>query len=154
MSSGPEGAGPEGAGLEQRVAAYGLLIDDGRVLLVRAGDDTDVPGRWFLPGGGVEHGEDPDDTVRRECLEETGLVVTVGELVGVWSEMIEAEARSVDGLSVEVHSVCIVFEIESWSGELRGGTGADDEHVSWEPIDDDDDARMDFVRASLRGREG
>jgi 8-oxo-dGTP diphosphatase len=144
--SEPEGSFPEGPGLEQRVAAYGLLVDDGRVLLVRAGDDSDVPGRWFLPGGGVEHGEDPVDAVRREFLEETGLVVAVGDLVGVWSEMIEAEARG-----VEVHSVCIVFEIESWSGELRAGAGADGERVSWEPIDDDD-ARMDFVRAALRGR--
>jgi ADP-ribose pyrophosphatase YjhB (NUDIX family) len=142
---------PEEAGLEQRVAAYGLLVDDGRVLLVRAGDDTDVPGRSFLPGGGVEHGEDPDDTVRREFLEETGLVVTVGQVVGVWSEMIEAETRSVDGHSVEVHSVCIVFEIESWTGEVRAAAGmANGEHVSWEPIDDDDDARMEFVRAALR----
>jgi 8-oxo-dGTP diphosphatase len=138
----------EPSGLEQRVAAYGLLVDDGRVLLVRAGDASDVPGRWFLPGGGVEHGEDPDDTVRREYLEETGLVVAVGDLVGVWSEMIEAEARG-----VEVHSVCIVFEIESWSGELRADDRTAGEHVSWEPIDDDDDddARMEFVRAALRG---
>jgi 8-oxo-dGTP diphosphatase len=103
-----------------------------------------VPGRWFLPGGGVEHGEDPIDTVRREFLEETGLIVLPGDVVGVWSEMIEAESRGVD-----VHSVCIVFAIESWSGDLSSAAEGD-ERASWELIGADDDARMDFVRAALR----
>jgi 8-oxo-dGTP diphosphatase len=135
---------PAERGLEQRVAAYGLLVDGDRALLVQAGGSSDVPGRWFLPGGGVEHGEDPIDTVRREFLEETGLIVFPGDVVGVWSEMIEAESRG-----VEVHSVCIVFAIESWSGDLSSPAEGD-ERASWELIGADDDARMDFVRAALR----
>jgi 8-oxo-dGTP diphosphatase len=131
-------------GLEQRVAAYGLLLDGGRALVVRADAGTDVEARWFLPGGAVEYGEDPVDTVRREFLEETGLVVSVGDVVGVWSEMIEAETRG-----VEVHSVCIVFAVESWSGEVR--ESGDGERVSWQSVGEDDDARLDFVRAALRG---
>jgi 8-oxo-dGTP pyrophosphatase MutT (NUDIX family) len=124
------------------VAAYGLLVDDDQVLVVQAGPASDVPGRWFLPGGGVEHGEDPVETVQREFLEETGLAVAVGELVGVWSEMIEASARA-----VEVHSVAIVYEIDSWTGEVAP---LDDAVVAWQPIAPDDDARMDFVRRALR----
>jgi len=129
-------------GREQRIAAYGLLIDDDRVLVVQAGAASDVPGRWFLPGGRVEHGEDPVETVQREFLEETGLAVGIGEPVGVWSEMIEATARD-----VEVHSVAIVYEIESWAGELAS---LDDAIATWQPIADDDQARMGFVRAALR----
>jgi ADP-ribose pyrophosphatase YjhB (NUDIX family) len=128
---------------EQRIAAYGLLVDHDEVLLVEGGDDSDVPGRLFLPGGGVEHGEEPTETVRREFREETGLDVTVGELLGVWSEMIEASVRG-----VEIHSVSIVYEIESWSRELTPAH----ERVSWEPVGTDDEARMDFVRAVLRAR--
>jgi ADP-ribose pyrophosphatase YjhB (NUDIX family) len=139
---------PSERGLEQRVAAYGLLVDGDRALLVQAGGETDVPGPWFLPGGGVEHGEDPIDTVRREFFEETGLVVSVGDVVGVWSEMIEAESRG-----VEVHSVCIVFSIETWSGELSAG-GERGERASWELVGADDDARMHFVRAALRDHLG
>jgi ADP-ribose pyrophosphatase YjhB (NUDIX family) len=126
---------------EQRVAAYGLLVDDDTVLLVEGAADSDVPGRWFLPGGGVEHGEEPTETVRREFAEETGLDVTVGDLLGVWSEMIEASVRG-----VEVHSVSIVYEIDSWSGELA----PEHERVSWEVVGADDEARMEFVRAVLR----
>jgi ADP-ribose pyrophosphatase YjhB (NUDIX family) len=128
---------------EQRIAAYGLLVVDDEVLLVQGAADSDVPGRYFLPGGGVEHGEEPTATVRREFSEETGLDVTVGELLGVWSEMIEASVRG-----VEVHSVSIVYEIESWTGQIA----ARHDRVTWEAVGSDDEARMDFVRAALRGR--
>lgn len=43
---------------------------DGRVLLAQRADD----GRWALPGGILDPGEQPADGVVRECLEETGVV--------------------------------------------------------------------------------
>jgi 8-oxo-dGTP diphosphatase len=132
---------------EQRIAAYGLLIDGDLVLMVQAGERSDVPGRWFLPGGGVEHGEDPVEIVQREFREETGLAVAVGEVVGVWSEMIEASVRG-----VEVHAVSIVYEIESWTGEMAGSPDDSSEKAAWQPIADDDESRMRFVRSALRAR--
>jgi ADP-ribose pyrophosphatase YjhB (NUDIX family) len=61
----------------------GALVhdDDGRLLVVRRATE---PGRglWSVPGGRVEPGEDDDTAVRREVLEETGLHVVVGMLVG------------------------------------------------------------------------
>jgi len=60
----------EGARWVIRPSAYGLLEDqDGRVAVVRSRDGT------FLPGGGVEAGEMPEDAIRRETLEECGLIV-------------------------------------------------------------------------------
>lgn len=53
-----------------RVAAFGVCVNDGQVLLSRFAD-----GRWTLPGGGVDFGEDPHDGVIREVDEETGYVV-------------------------------------------------------------------------------
>jgi len=67
----------------QRIGTYGICIDDeDRVLLVRASKQSNAPGSWFLPGGGLEHGEAPLDGLRREVAEETGLVVTCGHLIG------------------------------------------------------------------------
>jgi 8-oxo-dGTP diphosphatase len=43
-------------------------------------------GKWMLPGGGVEHGEHPEETVVRELREETGYHVTVGALLEVGSD--------------------------------------------------------------------
>jgi len=41
---------------------------------------------WTTPGGRVEFGESPIDTLKREVLEESGLDVVVEELVGVYSK--------------------------------------------------------------------
>lgn len=60
----------------------GLAYDDeGRLLLVRRANDPGQ-GRWSVPGGRVEPGEDDAAALVREMREETGLDVLVGPLVG------------------------------------------------------------------------
>jgi 8-oxo-dGTP diphosphatase len=61
----------------QRVAAYGLARRGDEVLLVHTAANT-----WWLPGGGVEFGESPEECVAREFEEETGLDVKVGLIRG------------------------------------------------------------------------
>ncbi|MFI6849243.1 NUDIX domain-containing protein [Kitasatospora sp. NBC_00085] len=61
-------------------AAIAVVLDDqGRVLLIQRADD----GRWALPGGILDPGEQPADGVVRECLEETGVVAVPEVLAGV-----------------------------------------------------------------------
>jgi 8-oxo-dGTP pyrophosphatase MutT (NUDIX family) len=58
------------------------VLPDGRIVLIRRRDN----GRWGLPGGMVDWGEDIPTTVRRELAEETGLdLVKIRRLVGVYS---------------------------------------------------------------------
>ncbi|KLU09173.1 NUDIX domain-containing protein [Kocuria sp. SM24M-10] len=56
-----------------------VLRDDGRVLLARRSDN----GNWGLVSGIVEPGEEPAVTAVRECLEETGVVAVVEDLVAI-----------------------------------------------------------------------
>lgn len=72
-----------------RLAAYAVCLDEDRVLLARhvAGNGETT---WTLPGGGVEHGEDPFDAVTRELLEETGYNGVIERLLGVDSRVIPA----------------------------------------------------------------
>jgi mutator protein MutT len=67
--------------MEPRLAVGAVVLrEDGAVLLVRRAHPPAV-GSWTLPGGKVEPGETPERAIAREVLEETGLVVSVGEIL-------------------------------------------------------------------------
>lgn len=70
-------------GEERLIRCVGAVIHDenGRLLLVRRATEPGR-GRWSLPGGRVEPGESDGAALRRELVEEVGLEVQVGELVG------------------------------------------------------------------------
>jgi 8-oxo-dGTP pyrophosphatase MutT (NUDIX family) len=58
-----------------RVSAYGLAVEADRLLLTRLSQASPIfePGRWHLPGGGIDPGEQPVEALAREFREETGL---------------------------------------------------------------------------------
>ena len=100
----------------RRSAAYAVATDpDGRVLLVRASSKSGTPGAWSLPGGAVDHGEDPTHTVVRETATETGLSVTVTELRDVLADM-----RSLPHRGVTIHTDRLIYAVS-----VRGGTLVD-----------------------------
>ena len=100
---------------------------DGQVLLTRNSARGPHPGAWTLPGGGIDHGEDPRASVVREVREETGLVCTPGEVLDVTSTHFEGTAPS--GRREDFHALQIVFEVGVDGGEPRvvetGGTTDD-----------------------------
>jgi 8-oxo-dGTP diphosphatase len=70
------GAHPQLEACVLRESAYGLVLgDDGRLAVVRTRAGV------YLPGGGIEAGETPPEAVRREALEECGLIVWPGACV-------------------------------------------------------------------------
>jgi 8-oxo-dGTP diphosphatase len=58
------------------------IVADGLVLGCERARPPEVAGRWEFPGGKVEPGEDEVDALVRECEEELGVVIAVGERVG------------------------------------------------------------------------
>jgi 8-oxo-dGTP diphosphatase len=82
------------------------VLSDGRVVLIKRRDN----GRWGLPGGLVDWGEDLPTAVVRELREETGLeIVAIGRLVGVYSS---------PSRDPRMHSVCVAIEAQV-TGETR-----------------------------------
>lgn len=66
------------------VSVAGVVVrEDGRILVIRRDDN----GHWEAPGGVLELDESFEDGVRREILEETGLVVEVERLTGVYKNL-------------------------------------------------------------------
>jgi 8-oxo-dGTP pyrophosphatase MutT (NUDIX family) len=93
----------------QRLAAYAIVVADGRILLTQLSHRTGWPGGWTLPGGGVDHGEHPRDTVVRETFEETGQRVSDPVLVDVESE--HFEGVSPRGVLEDFHAVRLLFTV-------------------------------------------
>ena len=87
-----------------------------KVLLTRRTDN----GRWCLPGGAMDPGESASECCAREVLEETGLVVTVGRLIGVYSTP-HRITECADGNRKQ--ALDLVFEAVRISGELSVSDG-------------------------------
>ena len=109
----------------QRVGAYALVHDDdGRVLLCRMSASTPTPGRWTLPGGGLRHGEAPEDAVVRELSEETGLRGVIEGIAGVHSNLYTG------GNGDSIHGVRIIYRVIG-SGSVRAESDETTDHAEW-----------------------
>jgi 8-oxo-dGTP diphosphatase len=68
------------------LAQKALIVRDGCVLFVRKHEQApDQGGRWELPGGRVETGEDLDAALCREIREEVGLDISPGRPLAMWT---------------------------------------------------------------------
>jgi ADP-ribose pyrophosphatase YjhB (NUDIX family) len=114
-----------------RVGAYAVVVRDGAVLLARwVGSD---PPRWTLPGGGLDHGEDPRQGAVREVEEETGYRVELRQLLTV--ESFRGLVQRPDG-PVDHQTICILYTAEVVGGELRDEVGGSTDAAAWFPLAD------------------
>jgi 8-oxo-dGTP diphosphatase len=115
-----------------KVAAYAVCRTDDRILLARYVSPDGSQRHWTLPGGSVEHAEDPYDAVVREVAEETGYDVEVERLLGVDSRTWPVDDR--DGLGVlELHGFGIFYSVRVVGGELRHEIGGSTDRAEWVP---------------------
>ncbi|MEV4638196.1 NUDIX domain-containing protein [Actinoplanes sp. NPDC049548] len=111
----------------RRIGAYGLCRDTaGRALLAHNSPLSAFPGLWTLPGGGVEQGEDPDDTVVREFAEETGLQVRITGLHSV-----TADVFRLPHTDTWEHTDRIIYDVEIVGGDLRDEASGTTDRVAW-----------------------
>lgn len=108
LDAGLEPAPAEEVVPHQRVAAYAVVVADGALLLTQLSSRVHAaPGRWTLPGGGLDLGEDPVAGLVREVWEESGQDAEVGELLDVQTQHWVGRAPS--GVLEDFHAVRLVY---------------------------------------------
>ncbi|MGA5301347.1 NUDIX hydrolase [Nucisporomicrobium flavum] len=130
----------------RRIAAYAVATDpEGRVLLVRASTRSGTPGVWSLPGGAVDHGEDPNHTVVRETAAETGLSVAVTGLRDVLADM-----RSLPHRGVTIHTDRLIYEVSVRGGNLIDRVGQPTDMARWHTLEEAQELKLrPFTAAAL-----
>ncbi|MFG1950139.1 (deoxy)nucleoside triphosphate pyrophosphohydrolase [Micromonospora sp. NPDC048830] len=115
-----------------RVIVGAAIIADGRVLACARSAPPEVAGMWEFPGGKVEPGESETAALARECAEELGVRVEVGQRVGRNVRM--AHGRSV----LKVYTARLLHDDQPKALEhsaLRWLSAAELDTVTWLPAD-------------------
>ncbi|WP_223789482.1 NUDIX hydrolase [Marinicella meishanensis] len=63
------------------MAAWAVIENQEKILLIERSSSTSRPGQWCFPGGGIKFNEKPEEACVREAKEETDLDVLINELV-------------------------------------------------------------------------
>ncbi|HEX6683801.1 MAG TPA: NUDIX domain-containing protein [Candidatus Limnocylindrales bacterium] len=104
--------GPDGLHRAQRFAAYAVATDrQRRVLLTRVAPNYPGAGRWHLPGGGTDYGEQPGAALIRELAEETGQRGRLVELLGVASHR-DPASLGPEGYPIDWHGVRAFYRVQ------------------------------------------
>jgi ADP-ribose pyrophosphatase YjhB (NUDIX family) len=105
-------------------AAVVVFDEERRLLLVKRGPEVTQSGKWSIPAGYVDYGEEIREAAARELHEETGLTARIGAAVFVASNFHDPAKLTVG----------VWFSGTVTGGELRAGDDAVD--VAWFALDD------------------
>lgn len=98
---------------KMRIGVYGIILREDEILLCRLSKNIRFyAGFWTLPGGGLEFGEHPEETLVREVYEETGLRASPGKLIGINNLTRDIDER-------QFQSIQIIYLVDKMSGSLR-----------------------------------
>lgn len=130
-----------------RLAAYGVIRRDDRILLCRVAPGNLGAGLWTLPGGGMEFGESPEAAAVREVEEETGYLARVTGEPTIHSD---TGAWPFSAGPVRYHTIRFIYPMETIGGaERREVDGSTDEFAWFTPADVESVRLADIVERAL-----
>jgi 8-oxo-dGTP diphosphatase len=130
------------------VGVGAVILHHDRILLIQRGH-APLKGEWSLPGGALELGETLEEGIRREVLEETGLIVDPVAIVEVFDRIVrDAENR------VQFHYVLVDYLCRVTGGELACATDAADARwVTRDQLDSIAPFTVEVIHKALRMAE-
>ena len=105
--------------------AQKALITNGKQLLLvkKSNDDPHHPNEWEIPGGRIEFGENLEEHLKREIMEEVGLEIEIGAPFGMWTWIMKKGSDEIQVIAVA--SICTVV-----SGSLTSQNQVEDDFLS------------------------
>lgn len=115
--------------VEKHIGAYGIIIHDNNVALVKKARGG-YKGKLDLPGGGIEHTENPAETLEREILEEAGIRVNNFSLLDATATNIKWEMK--EDVWEDLHHIGILYVVEVDDLDLKqAADGLDSDGCNW-----------------------
>jgi ADP-ribose pyrophosphatase YjhB (NUDIX family) len=134
--------------VDLRVAAYAVVTGERGMLLAHWTDRRHD--HWSLPGGGLEPGEHPEQTVLREVEEETGYLVELDDLLEVHNRVVPAGER-LDLGPRTFQQISFVYRARIVGGDLRAEADGSTDAAAWFGHDEVDAlSRIDLVDLGRR----
>jgi len=120
---------------------YGLIINDGKIVLIKKANGP-YTGKLDLPGGSFEFGETPEETLKREILEEVGIEIKNYELYDANSVLVD---WNWDGDLYKVHHVGFFYKVLNYTKKIKKEVYIDSHN--------DDSLGADFYEISELSRD-
>ena len=116
------------------IGAYGIIINDNKVALIRKARGG-YKGKLDLPGGGIEHIETPEETLKREIMEEVGIEIESYSLLDVVSANIKWEMEP--DLWEDLHHIGVLYKVSVCDLNLKqDADGLDSLGADWYNVDE------------------
>lgn len=129
-----------------RSGVYGVILRDSKIFLTRKKAGPYL-GRWDFPGGGIEFGETPEETLKRELLEEAAMKGDQLELIGAVS--CSGEHKTAED-HYRYHHIGIIYRVGRY--EIDPALIPEEEGL-WFPLDSLEEEQITpFVQQILRAR--
>jgi len=131
----------------KHIGAYGIIIEKEKIVLIKKARGGYL-GKLDLPGGGIEHTENPVEALHRELMEEAGVMVKEQKLIDVFTNNLVWDET--DEITEDLHHLGIIYEVKV-TGELKQEPdGIDSLGANWYDIKTlNIDDVTPFVRMSL-----
>ena len=115
--------------VKTHVGAYGVIIKDNKIILVKKARGG-YKGKLDLPGGGMEHTELPEEALKREIMEEAGINITNYKLLDVVATNIKWEMEP--NLWEDLHHLGILYTVDTNEYLLKNeADGLDSNGANW-----------------------